>query len=82
MNLAHLHHMANQIARNFAVQGDEIAVAATAQHLREFWDPRMRSAVLTGDKGGLSAVARAAVDQLNAGNVVGADGLEPPTLSV
>ncbi len=82
MNLAHLHHMANQIARNFAIQGDAAAVAATAQHLRDFWDPRMRSAVLAGDKAGLSATARAAVDQLSAGNVVGADGLEPPTLSV
>jgi formate dehydrogenase subunit delta len=82
MNLAHLHHMANQIARNFAVQGDEQAIAATAQHLRDFWDPRMRTAVLAGDKAGLSAIARAAVDLLAEANVVGADGLEPPTLSV
>jgi formate dehydrogenase subunit delta len=64
MNLAHLHHMANQIARNFAVQGDEAASAATAQHLRDFWDPRMRTAILAGDRTALSPVARAAVDQL------------------
>ena len=64
MNLAHLHHMANQIARNFAVHGDEPAIAATAQHLRDFWDPRMRAAVLAGDKAALSAIARAAVEQL------------------
>lgn len=64
MNLAHLHHMANQIARNFAVQGDAVASAATAQHLRDFWDPRMRAAILVGDKSGLSVIAKAAVEEL------------------
>jgi formate dehydrogenase subunit delta len=64
MNLTHLHHMTNQIARNFAVQGDAAAVAATAQHIRDFWDPRMRNAVLAGDKAGLSPIARAAFEQL------------------
>jgi formate dehydrogenase subunit delta len=64
MNLAHLHHMANQIARNFAVQGEAKAVAATTQHLRDFWDPRMRAAVMDGDRDGLSAIAKAAVEGL------------------
>ena len=64
MNLGHLHHMVNQIARNFAIQGHEAASAATAQHLRDFWDPRMRTQILAGDKAGLSAIALAAVEQL------------------
>ena len=33
MDLARLAYMANQIARNFAVQGEEAAIAATAQHI-------------------------------------------------
>ena len=64
MNLAHLHHMANQIALNFAVQGEAKAVAATTQHLRAYWDPRMRAAIVDGDRDGLSAIARAAVEGL------------------
>ena len=56
--------MANQIAREFAVQGEEAAIEATTQHLRDFWDPRMRAAVVEGDKAGLSAIARAAVEGL------------------
>jgi len=35
-------HMANQIARNFAVLGEAKAVDATADHIIKFWDPRMR----------------------------------------
>jgi formate dehydrogenase subunit delta len=35
--------MANQIARNLAAQGEDDAVAATAEHIVKFWDPRMRS---------------------------------------
>jgi formate dehydrogenase subunit delta len=64
MNLAHIQHTANQIARNFAVQGEAKAVAATTQHLRDFWDPRMRAAIADGDREGLSAIAKAAVEGL------------------
>ncbi len=64
MDLARLTQMANQIARNFAVQGDEAAAAATAQHLKLFWDPRMMTAILDGDRAGLDPIARAAVEQL------------------
>ena len=38
--------MANQIARNVAVQGEARAVAVTADHIARFWDPRMRAAIL------------------------------------
>ena len=65
MDLARLTQMANQIARNFAVQGDDAAAAATAQHLKLFWDPRMMTAILAGDRTGLEPIARAAVDLLS-----------------
>ena len=64
MDLAHLTYMANQIARNFAAQGDEVAAAATAQHLKLFWDPRMKEAILDGDRVGLEPIAKAAVELL------------------
>ena len=64
MDLKHLTYMANQIARNFAAQGDEVAAAATAQHLKLFWDPRMKKAIIGGDRAGLEPIAKAAVELL------------------
>ncbi len=55
--------MINQIARNFAISGDDAAATATAEHLRLFWAPQMRAAV-TADDAGLTSIARAAVRQL------------------
>ena len=46
-------YMANQIGKFFNSQGQEQAVAGTADHIRKFWDPRMRSAILAHlDQGG------------------------------
>jgi formate dehydrogenase subunit delta len=46
-------YMANQIGRFFAHQPDEKAIANTADHLKKFWDPRMREAILDhADVGG------------------------------
>ena len=39
----HLIYMAGQILRNFAPGGEDAAVAATAEHLVLFWDPRMKA---------------------------------------
>ena len=39
-------YMANQIGKFFTHQGEEKAVAAIADHLTKFWDPRMRVAIL------------------------------------
>lgn len=64
MDTNHLTYMANQIARNLAVQGEDAAVAATAQHIRDFWDPRMKAAVLGADLRCLDPVARAAIEKL------------------
>ena len=63
----HLTYMANQIARNLAFQGEAKAVGATAQHIRDFWDPRMKAAIIGADAGALDPIARAAVDLLRAG---------------
>ena len=64
MDLDHLVYMADQIARNFAVQGEEEAIAATAQHIRDFWDPRMKAAILAADRNAFSPIVGAAVDRL------------------
>ena len=64
MDIANLHYMANQIARNLAAGGEDAAIAATAQHLTDFWDPRMKAAILTSDQAALSPIARAAVERL------------------
>jgi formate dehydrogenase subunit delta len=59
--------MANQIVRNLAIQGDEKAVALAADHMRKFWEPRMRQAieqhVRAGGKG-LTPLAIRAVEHL------------------
>lgn len=59
--------MANQIARNLAVQGEEKAIAATADHITRFWDPRMRAAIIdyVASGGELGPGARAAVLRLS-----------------
>ena len=53
--------MANQIATNLATEDDP--VAATANHIQLFWDPRMKKLILeNGD--GLSLIAAAAINRL------------------
>ena len=64
MDRARLIYMANQIARNLAAQGDEAAIAATAQHIRDFWDPRMKATIFTVDPAALDPIAGAAIDRL------------------
>ncbi len=60
-------YMANQIARNFAVSGEDEAVAAMREHMRLYWDPAMRqriAACLKEDAGAFSDIARRAVTAL------------------
>lgn len=53
MQIEKLIYMANQIGKFFAAQGDEAAVAGVADHLKKFWDPRMRAQLLAHvDAGG------------------------------
>lgn len=59
----HVVAMANQIAKNFAAQDEASAAEATARHIRDFWDPRMRALILEEARHGgpaLSAEAREA----------------------
>jgi formate dehydrogenase subunit delta len=62
-----LSYMANQIGRFFAHQGEADAVANIANHLRKFWDPRMRKTIvehLAAGGQGLDPLAFKAVDLL------------------
>jgi formate dehydrogenase subunit delta len=62
-------YMANQIGKFFASQGAEQAVAGTAEHIKKFWDPRMRAAILAhlAQGGvGLDPNVRAALEKLQA----------------
>ena len=42
-----LAYMANQIGKFFAHRKHDVAVAAIADHLEKFWDPRMRGTILS-----------------------------------
>ncbi len=64
MDVARLTYMANQIARNLAAGGEDAAIAATAQHIVNYWEPRMKAAILAGDRSALEPIARAAVERL------------------
>lgn len=59
--------MANQIGRFFGPQRGADPAAAIAAHLRKFWDPRMRAAIVAHlEKGGegLDETVRQAVVRL------------------
>jgi formate dehydrogenase subunit delta len=57
-------HMANQIATNLASHDDP--VAAIAEHITLFWDPRMKQMIKAHDGAGLSLAAAAAISRLTA----------------
>lgn len=62
-------YMANQIGKFFAGQGPEIAVSGTAEHIRKFWDPRMRDTIfrhVESGGAGLEPAVREAVIRLKA----------------
>jgi len=61
--------MANQIAQFFEPYGREEAVSGVAGHLRNFWDPRMRSQlikIVAEEPELVHEVVRAAVRELEA----------------
>jgi len=60
-------YMANQIGKFFTSQGHDQAVAGTLDHIKKFWDPRMREAIVAHlDSGGrgLDPSVRQAIEQL------------------
>jgi formate dehydrogenase subunit delta len=61
--------MANQIARFFSAQGEARAVPQIADHIRQFWDPRMRremAAHIAAGGAGLDPLAKAALASIAA----------------
>lgn len=62
-------YMANQIGLFFEAQDGDTAPAKIAEHIRKFWDPRMRKAILDYiDAGaeGLDPPVRQAIETLRA----------------
>lgn len=60
-------YMANQIGKFFSSQGQDKVAAGVAEHIRKFWDPRMRNAIfqhLDGGGAGLDPDVRVAISQL------------------
>jgi formate dehydrogenase subunit delta len=60
-------HMANQIGKFFSTQVKVDAAEAVAEHLRKFWDPRMRAeigAYLAEGGKGLDPFVRQAVEMI------------------
>jgi formate dehydrogenase subunit delta len=68
MQIERLVAMANQISDFFGAEPDKVeAATAAANHLRRFWEPRMRKQIIAHyqAKGeGLNEIARAAVGLL------------------
>ncbi|WP_263588008.1 formate dehydrogenase subunit delta [Sphingopyxis sp. GC21] len=62
-------YMANQIARNLAIEGTDRSVEMVADHIRQFWDPSMRQRIaeLFKDRpDALSPIAAAAIARIAA----------------
>ena len=60
-------YMANQIGKFFQSQGHDKAVPGIADHIRKFWDPRMRRMIfahLDAGGAGLDPFAREALESL------------------
>ena len=60
-------YMANQIGKFFASQGRDQAVTGTADHIKKFWEPRMRDAIfahLAAGGAGLDPNVREALQSL------------------
>jgi formate dehydrogenase subunit delta len=63
-------YMANQIGRYFRSQGPDETIAGTADHIKKFWDPRMRAAIFRHVEAGghgLEPLVRRAIEQLKEG---------------
>jgi formate dehydrogenase subunit delta len=60
-------YMANQIGKFFHAQGHDKTVAGVAEHIKKFWDPRMRKQIfahLDTGGGGLEPDVREALEML------------------
>ncbi len=63
-------YMANQIAIFFETQPGDDGAEKVAEHLRSFWEPRMRERIFAmidaGEAEGLSPLARAGIERWRA----------------
>ena len=60
-------YMANQIGKFFQSQGHDKAVPNIAEHIKKFWEPRMRTAIfahLDAAGTGLEGNVREAIERL------------------
>jgi formate dehydrogenase subunit delta len=60
-------YMANQIGKFFQNQGHDKAAPRIAEHIKKFWDPRMRKAIfvhLDAGGDGLDPFVREAIERL------------------
>jgi formate dehydrogenase subunit delta len=67
MSADRLIYMANQIGKFFQSQGRDKAVAGIAEHIKKFWDPRMRKGIfahLDAGGAGLDPDVREAIETL------------------
>jgi len=56
--------MANQIAKNLEIQGEDRAVAEMSSHIKRYWEPRMRATMksyIEADGSALSPLATKAL---------------------
>lgn len=70
-SLIKLRRMANQIGTAFAAMKHDEAVLATADHIHQFWDPRMKAQIFADDREELNPIAKDAINQLAAGQEPG-----------
>jgi formate dehydrogenase subunit delta len=69
-DLRDIKRMANQIATAFQAYPEDQAVKETANHIKSFWDPRMRkqlAEIIAKDAAALNPIALAAAKQLGLG---------------
>lgn len=59
-------YMANQIARNLALEA--APARAVADHIAAFWSPTMKTALIVGREQGLDPIAAEAVEMLSHGD--------------
>jgi formate dehydrogenase subunit delta len=72
MSADRLIYMANQIGKFFQSQGHDKAVPGIADHIKKFWDPRMRKAIfahLDAGGAGLDTDVREAIASLQQAQV-------------
>lgn len=69
-------YMANQIGKFFKAQGDDRALVGISEHIKKFWDPRMRSSIFAHiDAGGagLDPLVKRAIEKLKAAETAAGD---------